>query len=344
MPNFERLPNSLTVQYSELLQNCVHPISDGSNISFKSKTINGKRYWYLYISLGTTRREHYLGEESTELLDRMEAERDAWTSNEDDRELRSRLVRMLVAGGMAATARDEGKILTLLERSGLFLAGGVIVGTIAFRAYANMLGVRWSDSAATQDIDIAADNRLTLALPRPKEPIHLRQVILDSGMGFFEVPALDRGQPSTSFKVRRRDFRVDMLTTMHGRETRRPVKISAFDTWAQPMRFLDFLLQDVQAAVLLFGHGIMVNLPSPARYAMHKCAVNQLRPAMDAVKSRKDLEQAAELFQVLLEERPGDLVLAREAAEKAGSKFLAHYRAGMKLLTVDLRQAMSEYE
>ena len=50
------LPNSLSVQYSELMQNCVHPISDGSNLSFKYKDINGKRYWYLYISIGSTRK------------------------------------------------------------------------------------------------------------------------------------------------------------------------------------------------------------------------------------------------------------------------------------------------
>lgn len=43
----KRLPNSLIVQYSELLQNCVQPLFDGSNLSFKSKKIDGKRYWYL---------------------------------------------------------------------------------------------------------------------------------------------------------------------------------------------------------------------------------------------------------------------------------------------------------
>ena len=60
MEEILRLPNSLAVQYSELLQNCVHPISDGSNLSFKSKTIRGKKYRYLYISIGSTRREHIL--------------------------------------------------------------------------------------------------------------------------------------------------------------------------------------------------------------------------------------------------------------------------------------------
>jgi len=151
------LPNSLMVQYSELMQNCVQPISDGSNLSFKYKDINGKRYWYLYVSIGTTRREHYLGEETTELLDRIEDEKGLWQSNVDDRDLRSRLVNMLIGGGMSALSKDEGKVLALLERNGVFLAGAALVGTLAFRAYSNMLGVSWHSDVGTQDVDIALD-------------------------------------------------------------------------------------------------------------------------------------------------------------------------------------------
>ena len=124
------LPNSVTVQYSELMQNCIHPISDGSNISFKSKVINGKRYWYLYISLGKSRREHYLGQETTELLDQIDAEKSMWESDDDDRELRKTLVKMLVAGGMTAPTRNEGKLLALLERSGVGAAFVAAAGPI----------------------------------------------------------------------------------------------------------------------------------------------------------------------------------------------------------------------
>ena len=106
MEEIQRLPNSLSVQYSELLQNCVQPISDGSNLSFKSKTIRGKKYQYLYISIGSTRREHYLGEETTELLDKIDDEKEKWNSNTDDRELRARLVGMLVGGGMMSIGKD----------------------------------------------------------------------------------------------------------------------------------------------------------------------------------------------------------------------------------------------
>ena len=338
----ERLPNSVLVQYSELMQNCVHPLSDGSNLSFKSKTINGKPYWYLYISIGKTRREHYLGEETTELLDRIEDERALWESYTDDREGRRRLVAMLLAGGMQPVSRDEGKILTLLERNGVFLAGAALVGTVAFRAYANMLGVSWRRSMGTQDVDIAADNHFSLALPRPRSPINLRQLILDSDLGYFEVPALDRKQPSTSFTIRKRDFRIDVLAPMRGRETTRPVKLDNFDTYATPLRHLDYLLDDIQPAVLLYEHGIMINVPSPGRFAIHKCVVSQKRASAAGAKVRKDLDQAEQLFRVLLELRPADISVAYDAATSAGDEFMKRFAAGLASIDDDVANAVRQ--
>lgn len=325
----ERLPNSLLVQYSELMQNCVHPVSDGSNLSFKSKKIESKRYWYLYISIGKTRREHYLGEGTTELLDRIEDEKAVWQSNADDRELRTRLVNMLIGGGMYALSKDEGKILTLLERNGVFLAGAALVGTLAFRAYGNMLGVSWHTDVGTQDVDIAADNRYLLALPRPKAPTNIGQLILDSGLGFIEVPTLDRKQPSTSFRVRNRDFRVDVLTPMRGRETARPVKLDSFGTYATPLRHLDYLLEDIQPAVLLYQHGIMINVPAPGRFAIHKCAVSQKRRSGSAAKIRKDLVQAEQVFEALLDLRPSDITLALRAAGNRATSFQDKVQSGL---------------
>ncbi len=341
--NIQHLSNSLTVQYSELLQNCIQPLSDGSNISFKSKVIKGKRYWYLYISLGSSRREHYLGEESTKLLDRIEDEKAAWQANEDDRELRKSLVSMLSAGGMVPLARDEGKLLSLLERSGVFLASAVLVGTMAFKAYANMLGVKWESQLATQDVDIAADNRYSLALPRLKKPLNLGQIILDSGLGFFEVPTLNRKQPSTSFKIRGKDFLVDVLTPLRGRESSRPVQLAEFDTFAQPLRHLDYLLEDIQPAVLLHAHGIMVNVPAPARFAIHKCVVSQRRKAAFAAKSRKDLLQSEQVFQVLMEDRPADLWIAFEAAQARGDGFVDEFLAGLGLIGEASRTAVERH-
>ncbi len=342
MKEVKYLPNSLSVQYSELMQNCVHPLSDGSNLSFKYKTINNKRYWYLYTSIGSTRREHYLGEETTELLDRIDDEKALWESNSDDRELRQRLVNMLIGGGMATVTRDEGKVLSLLERNGVFLVGAALVGTAAFRAYANMLSVAWESDAGTQDIDLAADNHYELALPRPRTPVNLRQTILDSGMGFFEVPALNRKQPSTSFKIRGRDFVVDVLAPMKGRETARPVRLTDLGTYASPLRYLDYLLDDLQPAVLLYEHGIMINVPAPGRFAVHKCVVSQKRPAAFAAKALKDRNQAEQVFQVLLENRPADISLAYEAAKAQGEAFVTDFRAGLRLIDKDVAAGVQE--
>ncbi len=328
----EKLPNSVLVQYSELMQNCIQPISDGSNLSFKYKDINGKRYWYLYISLGNLRREHYLGEETPELLDRIGDEKGLWESGSGDRELRTRLVNMLVGGGMSALRNDEGKVLTLLERNGVFLAGAALVGTLAFRAYANMLGVTWRSDIGTQDIDIAADNHYLLALPRTTKPVNLGQLILDSGIGFIEVPALNPRQPTTSFRIRNRDFRVDILTPMRGRESSRPVKLDAFGTFATPLRDLDYLLTDLQSAVLLYEHGIIVNLPAPGRFAVHKCVISQMRGTALAAKIRKDLAQAEQLFGALLDLRPADIALALEAAAGRGDSFQKKFAAGLDRL------------
>ena len=343
MEKIEYLPNSLSVQYSELMQNCVHPISDGSNLSFKQKNINDKRYWYLYISIGNTRREHYLGGETQELLDRIDDEKALWESNTDDRELRQRLVNMLIGGGLSSLNRDEGKVISLLERNGVFLAGAALVGTTAFRAYANMLSVTWASDTGTQDIDVAADNHYELALPRPRRPIMLSQIILDSGMGFFEVPALNRKEPSTSFKIRGRDFIVDVLAPMKGRETSRPVHLTDFGTYASPLRHLGYLLEDLQPAILLYEHGIMINVPAPGRFAIHKCVVSQKRPAAYAAKALKDRKQAEQVFQVLLETRPQDITLAYAAAQTRGESFVDSFHAGLDQLDKDVVGAVRDH-
>jgi hypothetical protein len=343
MTMIERLPNSLMVQYSELMQNCVQPVSDGSNLSFKSKKINGKRYWYLYISIGKTRREHYLGEETTELLDRIENEKALWQSNIDDRGLRTRLVNMLIGGGMSALSKDEGKILALLERNGVFLAGAALVGTLAFRAYSNMLGVAWHSDVGTQDVDIAMDNRYLLAVPRPKTPVNLGQLILDSGMGYIEVPTLNPKQPSTSFRIRNRDFRVDVLAPMRGRETTQPVKLDQFGTYATPLRHLDYLLEDIQPAVLLYGHGIMINVPAPGRFAIHKCAISQKRSSGSAGKIRKDLSQAEQILAALLDLRPADIAVALRAAADRAASFQSQIEAGLDRIDASIAAEVRKF-
>lgn len=342
MAKIQRLPDTVALQYSELMQQCIHPAPDGANISFKSKKVAGKRYWYLYISLGTRRSEHYLGEESTELLDKIDEERSLWESTKDDRAMRERLVAMLVAGGATATPVNEGKVIALLERSGVFLAGGIVIGTLAFRAYANMLGVSWHSELQTRDIDLASDYEFPIVFPRSKKPINLSNILLDSGMGFLEVPALSRKSPSTKFKIRGQELAVELLTPMRGRDSAKPIMIAGLGAFAEPLRFLDYLLEDIQPATLLFKHGVLINIPAPARFAFHKLVVSQRRRAGDVEKIKRDLAQAEQLFSVLIEGRPGDLILAYEAAENMGEKFLRQLALGMESVDPEVSESVRQ--
>jgi hypothetical protein len=82
----------------------------------------------------------------------------------DERQHRARLVDMyLAAGGIGLTA-NEGKVLAIFERSGVFLAGGVLVGTPAFRALGNNLCMKWLHDYRTKDLDLV----LKLVLLKPQ--------------------------------------------------------------------------------------------------------------------------------------------------------------------------------
>jgi hypothetical protein len=77
----------------------------------------------------------------------------------------------------------------------------------------------------------------------------------------------------------------------------------------QPLRFLEFILEDVhQAVVLSLVGAVMVNVPDPGRFALHKLLVFVERRARNPEKARKDLRQAAALIEALSEFRPDDVV------------------------------------
>ena len=335
------LPPSVATQYTELLRHSVGPLPDGANLSFKKKKIRNRTIWYLYISLGSRRTEHYLGEETGELLETIQRQKALWQSNQEDRDLRARLVSMLISGGAYGLSPAEGRVLGLLEKTGVFLAGGVLIDTFAFQAYANMLGVVWKSGIGTKDIDLAREIQLPVVIDATKS-VNLAQSLLESGMGFVEVPTLNRKSPTTKFRILGKELSVELLTPMIGKESSTPILVPALGAYAEPVRFVDFLLENTQIALLLYRHGLLVNVPSPARFALHKLVVSQRRLAAFAEQSKKDIEQASQLLEVLLEQRPGDLMLAYDAAGKMGEKFNMQLQAGLQRLNSGLRSSLQD--
>jgi hypothetical protein len=145
--------------------------------------------------------------------------------------------------------------------------------------------------------------------------------------------------PSTSFKIRGRDLRVDFLTPMIGPESTKPVFLPALGVSAHPLRFLHYLIQDPAQAVIVGGPGILVNVPDPARFAFHKLWISGKRPVSEQAKALKDLRQAGDLLEVLLEDRPGDLPPAWEELARNPS-VMKTVRRTMGRLSPELQEGL----
>jgi hypothetical protein len=324
--------------YSDLLAASLSPAFDGKGLSFTHKEIKGRRYIYVSTKIGNIPMQRYLGPDNAETQELIEKERALWTKAATTRPGRARLVNMILAGGLAGPSPQEGRILRMLERGGVFLAGGVLIGTPAFQALGGALGVAWEKQFTTRDVDIAVDNRLPVALEADK--VNLKQILEASKMGFIQIPMLNPKLPSTGYKMRGGEFSVELLTPERGKPTQEPVKIPAFNAMAEPLRYLDYLIENPQPAVIPFDIGILVNVPDAGRFAIHKLVVSQRRPTAFAAKSAKDIDQARQVIEVLLDVRPGALSTALDAAEKMDKKFMQQYRSAARLLPKSLQEAL----
>jgi len=334
------LSESTRLLYSQLLSQCLHASApSGRGLSFVTKTIKNTTQWYLQLTVGSQKTQHYIGPDSEDIQKLIANEKTLWEKTKPDREAREQLVSMLITSGAHTASAAEARLFEIIERAGAFLVGGVLVGSHAFTIYGNMLGVNWpSKITQTHDVDIARDNHIALGLRN--EPADLKQALLDADMGFVEVPALDRKSPSTSFRIQGKQLSVDVLTPMIGKPKSKPVMIKALNTYAEPLRFLDYLLDDTQPAVIVARAGILVNVPSPARYALHKLVASRRRPAALQTKTIKDIDQAKLLLTVLLEDRPGDIQEAIKAAKKMPEKFLEQLVLGIKKLPDNLANTL----
>jgi hypothetical protein len=158
-------------------------------------------------------------------------------------------------------------------------------------------------------------------------------------LGLHPVPPLDRKEPSTSFKVRGRDLRVDFLTPMVGQESSQAVALPAFGLSAKPVRFLDYLIEEPIQSIVLGSRVVLVNVPLPARFAFHKLWISQRRPAAFQAKATKDRIQAEQLIEVLEEDRPDDLNDAWQALPAGAHRPV---RAAMKNIDASTRERIQE--
>ena len=334
-----RLPHATQLLYSELLDELLHAALSKRGISFFTRTIDGRDYWYLQYVIGSSQQSYYLGPDDERTRARVEATRARWDHDDDSRESRMRLVSMLRAGGATVPTASHARVLEALAQAGVFAVGGVLVGSHAFAQLANTLGVVWEQATMrTKEFDIGHGHRVAV----PDVRVDLEEALKTANKDFIPVPALNRKHPSTTFSLRNRDLSVTLLTPMHGKPDSSPRQVSALRAMAEPVRFLDYILEDVQPAAVTVRNGILVNVPAPARFALHKLVVSQRRAPAFETKAKKDVVQAQAVLDVLLEDRPGDILVAAEAAEKMPRKFISQLRAGLERVEETVRHGVLE--
>ena len=99
----------------------------------------------------------------------------------------------------------------------------------------------------------------------------------------------------------------------------------------QPLKFMEFSLVQ-QAVVLNKSDAVLVNVPNPARYALHKLLVYGEREGTFAAKSGKDLMQAASLLALFKEYRTWEIEEAWADLLGRGRGWTSRIKRGMNAL------------
>ena len=300
--------------------------------SFNQKTVAGKRYWYYqYRDLNNKLCQAYLGPDSAALVALIER-RQAPNSDPRNGDHIKAMAQSAATLGCTIVSAPHLLIIRRLSDAGFFRAGGVLVGTHAFLSAGNMLGVRWADASRTQDLDFAhAGKRMQVALHSDAR-LDLGDVIDALGMGFVPSTSIDGIRGGRWINPKEPGFVLDFLTPMD-RTEQQLVHIKAFNADFQALRFMEFSLQDVQSAAVFAGtQACLVNVPNPARMAVHKLIVSGLRPLAERTKANKDVQQAALLYQWFNANAPEALSNAEADARARGPKWRKQFEAGLSLM------------
>lgn len=314
-------PLVIQTAYAELRQICLDEQAETPGVdilafdatgrlSATSKTIRGKVYWYAqYTDAEGKRRQSYLGPDddpkTQQSLQRLRS-----GVGEDDLLQRRNLVRLLKQAGYGAPTHLACGALTAMHRIGLFRAGMHLVGTPAYQAILNRLGVQERPLSMTNDVDVAIEH-ISLSLPGD---VDIQQSLAEWSHRLFAVPSLDRDGRETSLKIRGKDFRIDFLAPGLSTEEGSAVSVPSLGFHATRMPFMDYLLADAEQTLVLTPIGALVPAPNAARFMLHKLAVAASRPAAWESKRKKDIHQAKNLYLALREQDPESLETAIKAA------------------------------
>lgn len=274
--------------------------------SFNKKTVKGRDYWYWQVrDLQGVNRQLYLGPDDERLARLIQLHGQAKGKASNDL---APLVGACASLGCMTVIPQHFAVIARMAEHGFFAAGGVLIGTHAFIAMSNMLGVRWASGWRTSDVDVAhAGKNVSLALAEnAKADMH--DAITSLEMGFLPQHSLVDG-PGATYITARKDLRVDLLTAAGRKDS--VYRYEPLNVGLQPLKFMEFSLEHTTQTALISGEQVVVvNIPSAMRYAMHKLVIMGEREEAFRVKIGKDAGQVAALVEYGLVRSPTALKAA----------------------------------
>src|SRR3970282_1909300 len=92
----DHVPEPTRLLYAQLLSQCLHGAApSGRGLSFVAKRIKGGKHWYLQLSIGSRKTQHYLGPDTDAVRALIEKEKSLWATAAPDLRARENLVSML---------------------------------------------------------------------------------------------------------------------------------------------------------------------------------------------------------------------------------------------------------
>lgn len=339
----KRLPIITHSLYAELVDQCTAEPRDPGlwplSGSIVTVPVDDQEHWYFQMSRRTSpvkyQQREYIGPvgdpKVADKVDAFETAKVGYTN-------RSEIISTLKSSGVTAPTGKVANLLLGLHEAGV-LEKAILVGTIAFQAYGAMLGAKFGQAAFyTLDVDMTQADSIALAVAGDPLGAPLLDILRSFDPTFGEIPGLDPRTPPVSY-INKDKLRLDVLMPFSG-PPRGPIHAGKLKAHGHPQLFLDYLIADPVETVILVGGGALTHTPAPARFALHKLIVSQRRSPVETAKKRKDLLQARQLLEILMEDAPDTLVEAHEDLKGRGPKWNALFEAGLASLdNADVRDS-----
>lgn len=175
-------------------------------------------------------------------------------------------------------------ILERFNKAGI-LEDLVLIGSWSIYFYKSYFNSKtYSTFIRTRDLDF-----LIPLPPRFKQNTDVYKLVED--LGFLEVFQGSKGY----MKIEHPDLTIEFLVPERGKGSDRPYNVPQLKVNAQPLRHLDFLVKNV---IPLHCNNLVINVPHPAAYALHKFIIFKRRINKD--KQERDIEGALRVFSELI--------------------------------------------